>query len=333
VSDPFAAPINDAAPKAAAHDGPAKLPGANGKVNGIHLGGVDALHDAAPKAAPQALREAVAEPKPPSPAPDASALSKDQPKSLDDGAKRESPRSSSGADIDPAVEEALIPRRRRGGTHPMAYAFIAAASVFSGVAAYVLFIKAPPQPQIVVVQAAPVLVSATPSATPDDKSQVEVGDLSTAPSGARPLLGKPWPKSSASASAPGPASPLDTSGLMQNGPSGPAAAGPSGPSAAGGQLSQGEMNGVVSSNQPRVRRKCWQPALDGSPPNGPKNARVTVNITIAPSGAVDSASASGAEKDFPGLSSCIASQVKSWKFPASGGSTQVSVPFVFAGQG
>ena len=92
------------------------------------------------------------------------------------------------------------------------------------------------------------------------------------------------------------------------------------------------MNGVVASNQPRVRRKCWQPALDGAPANGPKNARVNVNISIAASGSVDSASASGAEHDFPGLASCIAGMVKGWKFPPSGGSTQVAVPFVFAGQ-
>jgi hypothetical protein len=92
------------------------------------------------------------------------------------------------------------------------------------------------------------------------------------------------------------------------------------------------MNGVVAQNQPRVRRKCWQPALDGQSANGPKNARVTVNITIGASGSVDSASASGAERDFPGLASCIGGMVKGWKFPPSGGSTQVTVPFLFAGQ-
>ncbi len=55
-------------------------------------------------------------------------------------------------------------------------------------------------------------------------------------------------------------------------------------------------------------------------------------IVIGPSGAVQSASASGGEKDFPGLSSCVAGQMQGWKFPPSGGSTPVDVPFVFAGQ-
>jgi hypothetical protein len=55
-------------------------------------------------------------------------------------------------------------------------------------------------------------------------------------------------------------------------------------------------------------------------------------ITIGANGSVESASASGSEKDFPGLSSCIAGQMKGWKFPASSGSTPVAVPFVFAGQ-
>jgi hypothetical protein len=156
---------------------------------------------------------------------------------------------------------------------------------------------------------------------------VEVGDISQV-SSARPRLGAPLPKGSAAPSTS--AAPLDTSSFVPNVP-GPATAPPSGP-AAGGQLSQGEMNGVVAQNQPRVRRKCWQPALDGAPANGPKSARVMVNMTIAPSGNVESASASGAEREFPGLASCIAGMVKGWRFPASSSSTTVNVPFVFAGQ-
>jgi hypothetical protein len=104
------------------------------------------------------------------------------------------------------------------------------------------------------------------------------------------------------------------------------------PPSGGGQLSQGEIQGVVSQNQPLVKRKCWQPALEARPPNGPSNARVNGSLVIGPSGAVESASANGAEKDFPGLAPCIAARMKNWKFPASGGSTPVNVPFVFAGQ-
>ncbi len=105
-----------------------------------------------------------------------------------------------------------------------------------------------------------------------------------------------------------------------------------GPDPSLGQLSAGEIQGVVASNQPRVRKRCWQPALDGAGANASPNARVSGKIVIGPSGSVESASASGGEKDFPTLASCIAGQMRGWKFPPSGGSTPVNVPFVFAGQ-
>jgi hypothetical protein len=297
LGDPFApAPSPFIAPASPA--APLGAPAANGapKSNGFHIAnGVDAVPPADAAKPPVAA----AAPKP------------------------------AVVDIDPALEAALVPRR--GNTHPMAYAFIAAAAVFGGVAAYVLLSKPPPPPQIVVLQAPPTAAppTATASAVADDKVTVDVGDPLTVGSAARPGLGKGWPKASASA-APHDVTPLDTSSFVTNVP-GPQANAPSGPSA-GGTLSQGEMNGVVAQNQPRVRRKCWQPALDGQSANGPKNARVTVAIGIGASGNVESASASGAERDFPGLATCIAGMVHGWKFPPSGGPTQVNVPFVFAGQ-
>jgi hypothetical protein len=314
VADPFSAPKSDAA----------KAPGVNGKANGVHLNGGAAVAQPDPFAL-DARDAGLA--KAPVPV--------DAPVKPEVATPKPIVRNTSSADIDPAVEEALIPRRR-GGSSPMAWAFVAAAAVFGGVAAYVIFLKPPPPPQIVVVQgAAPAPAAPSPS-TLADPARVEVGELSTAPSStARPALGKPWPKSSGTSGAPAApgvaAAPLDTSGIVNNVP-GPQAEAPSGPSNAGGQLSAGEINGVVTANQPRIRRKCWQPALDGSPPSGPKSARINVNLTIGPSGNVESASASGAERDFPGLSSCVASSVQTWKFPASGGSTPVQVPFHFAGQ-
>ena len=89
---------------------------------------------------------------------------------------------------------------------------------------------------------------------------------------------------------------------------------------------------VVAANQARIRKRCWQSALDSAGPNATGNARVQGKIVIGPSGAVQSATASGAERDYPGLSSCIAGQMQGWKFPPSSGSTPVNVPFVFAGQ-
>jgi len=232
-------------------------------------------------------------------------------------------------DVDPALEASLAPRR---GLHPMAYAFIAAVAVFSGVAAYVLIPRPPPQIVIVTAPAPTAVPGSVATAVPDKgDGQVEVGDLTTAPSGPAARLGGPRTKASATPTAVAASSPLDTSSFINNVP-GPAAVAPGGPAAGTGQLSQGEMSGVVAQNQPRVRRKCWQPALDGAATNAPKSARVTVQISIAAGGNVESASASGAERDFPGLASCIGGMVRGWKFPPSGGSTQVNVPFVFAGQ-
>jgi hypothetical protein len=89
---------------------------------------------------------------------------------------------------------------------------------------------------------------------------------------------------------------------------------------------------VVRTNQPGIRRRCWQQALDSRGSTGPTNARVSAQIVIGPSGAVQSATAGGAESDFPGLSSCIAARLKAWSFPPSSGSKTVNIPFVFAGQ-
>jgi predicted Zn finger-like uncharacterized protein len=294
LGDPFAAP----APQPAHAPEPAP---ANGKSNGFHRaeGGAALLavpHDAPPAAEPRHAPDA-----------DANKPSADE------------------------LEVAL--GRRKTGTHPMAYAFIAAAAVFGGVAAYALLYK--PQTKIVVVHDAPTNVptaSAAPSAAPGaDKGDVEVGDPSPAqPSGPVAKLGGPLhPKGPASATT---SAPLDTSGFMNNVP-GPAATAPSGGSgASAAPLSQGEVQGVVSQNTALVRRKCWQPALEARAQNGPTTVKITGSITVSGSGAVSDASASGGEKDFPGLSSCIAASMKRWKFPPSGGSSTFNVPFVFAGQ-
>jgi len=223
----------------------------------------------------------------------------------------------------------------------MAYAFIAMAAAFGGVAASVLLTK-PPPPPIVVAGPAPTTTSVAeskpdkPVEAPQNNPEEQPPEVANTPpeqpgAAPRPVAAaggaKPKPSASATTSAP-----IDMSGFNLNVPGPKAQAPTTAQTNSGGQLSQGEISGVVAQNQPLVRRRCWLPALDARAGQGPANARVNARITIGASGSVDSVSASGAEKDFPGLSSCIASRMKGWRFPASGGPTTVNVPFVFAGQ-
>lgn len=127
---------------------------------------------------------------------------------------------------------------------------------------------------------------------------------------------------------------LGLSGLSANGTKGPSeSSGPSSGSASGGgQLDQAQLSSVVQRYTPSVKRSCWQPALDGRDKDAPTSARVSVAITISPSGSVQDVNASGDPRGYRGLAQCIAGRVRGWQFPPSGGSTTVNVPFVFVAQ-
>lgn len=122
-------------------------------------------------------------------------------------------------------------------------------------------------------------------------------------------------------------------GLSGVGPSGgPATGGPSGATGGGSQLDSGQIQSTVSRYTGSVKRRCWQPALDARAKDAPMTAKVTVTITVGGSGSVQGATTTGDPRGYTGLASCIASSVRSWQFPASGGTTIANVPFVFAGQ-
>jgi hypothetical protein len=122
-------------------------------------------------------------------------------------------------------------------------------------------------------------------------------------------------------------------GLSGLGPSGgPATGGPSGTSNNGAQLDGGQIQSTVSRYTGSVKRRCWQPALDARAKDAPMTAKVTVTITVNGSGSVQNATTTGDPRGYSGLANCIASSVRSWTFPASGGTTIANVPFVFAGQ-
>jgi hypothetical protein len=87
---------------------------------------------------------------------------------------------------------------------------------------------------------------------------------------------------------------------------------------------------VVARNREAVSRRCWKPALAAHPASAP-SARVSAALSIEPSGSVGTASAAGAEKEFPGLAACVEAELKTWTFPAAGGTTKVQIPFSFSG--
>lgn len=124
-------------------------------------------------------------------------------------------------------------------------------------------------------------------------------------------------------------------GLSALGPSGPNvgnASPGSTPVGGGGQLDGAQTQATVARYTGSVKRSCWQPALDARTPDAPASARVTVSITVGGTGSVQGVTTSGDPRGYPGLANCIGARVRAWQFPATGGTTTVNVPFVFAAQ-
>lgn len=94
-----------------------------------------------------------------------------------------------------------------------------------------------------------------------------------------------------------------------------------------GELSADQIRTVVNRERAAVQR-CYETAarMSGQAPR----LRVDVDVTIGASGTVTSATARG--PGFGNISECIERSVRRWRFPASGSSTQTSIPFVFQGR-
>lgn len=238
-------------------------------------------------------------------------------------------------------------RRNRGrGWSPWAAALVAFAGCFGAVAAYKIF-DAPAQPggpgspavSATANSASPETPpsedpaaspdATAPSSSTDGPSPVPPTSL-TSPVGAGGLAkpsaaGKGQPSAARSAKPKAGGDPSDPFGPMVDGPS---SDGPSGSGDGGGRgLSSGQVSAVVGANRRSVSRRCL--ALVRAAQQ--ISAKVSVSITIGASGAVSSISTGGG-KNVPGLSSCVAGRVRSWRFPSAGGTTRVSVPFTFIAQ-
>lgn len=229
------------------------------------------------------------------------------------------------------------PARERKGMHPFAYAMIAMAAVFGGVAAWVLLKPAPQQVIVVQSAAAPTVpgLAAAPPPPPTSEPSAEASASEPKGTGPKVASGGPGAKTTAdpgASSKPGDPPP-NLGGSFDQGVGGPnSGPGKDGASSGRGQLSEGEISGVVQRNMAGVRRRCWQPALDARSASAPKSARVSTSVTISPSGSVSSVSASGSETHFPGLASCIGGAIRGWQFPPSDGPTTVNIPFSFNAQ-
>jgi len=158
---------------------------------------------------------------------------------------------------------------------------------------------------------------------------------------AKPALAIPpsvTPSATAPAAAPGAApaksGPSLLSGLNTLQTPGPAASARApGSGVAGGiGLDATAIQRTVRRYSPAVRQNCWQRALNARAPGVPSSAKVTATITVEPTGRVQSVSASGAPRGYPGLAHCIEDAVKGWMFPRSAGETVTNVPFMFVGQ-
>jgi TonB family protein len=251
---------------------------------------------------------------------------------LDDGARKS------------LVQEIALGVRKQVGLHPAAYVLIAIAFGFGVTGAIVLFTRdqspAPPPTIQVVTVTAPSLPGAAPTEiAPADSVAMNTDTLPVARQGggtSRPIAGGDSAKTQAEepvkTDSKGTATPRVGLG---NGPAidGPSLSGPGQGSGSNlpSELDQSDIERVVASQRASVRRACWDSAIAERSSNTPKSAKVTVSISIAPSGNVSNASATGGD-GYPGLASCVAQRVRTWKFPPSAGTSRATIPFSFVVQ-
>ena len=93
-----------------------------------------------------------------------------------------------------------------------------------------------------------------------------------------------------------------------------------------GALDREAIREVISQQQPRFRH-CYVRLLQNNPDT--PAVRVTVRFTVGSDGAVSDVAIAGSTSEDPTFVDCIRNVAQSLSFPASGGSTTVSYPFVF----
>jgi hypothetical protein len=119
--------------------------------------------------------------------------------------------------------------------------------------------------------------------------------------------------------------PLDLKGLTGSvAPTDDPGGGGDTPRVPGQCISGGQVQQVIGLHRVALQRSCWERSASQKP-----SANVTVSLTIGGDGSAQGVSASG---DDPAVASCIANDVRGWRFPAMGCSQPTSIPFHFVRQ-
>ncbi len=125
---------------------------------------------------------------------------------------------------------------------------------------------------------------------------------------------------------------FDSLGAPVAGPSARPRSGAASPGATGNSLSASQLQRTIATYQPRVKTRCWERVAASASRDAPPSARLELSITVQGDGRVTRVKASGDPKGYDGLATCIEQQVARWEFPATGGLTEVTVPFYFVAQ-
>ncbi len=224
----------------------------------------------------------------------------------------------------------------RTRTPVFAWLAVVVALAFGVTIGFVVFSKQkPPETVVKYIEVPAKGEAAAAAATGDPQASEATGASSAVAAKSRPGTSKAAGTKVAEAQADKGGGLSGLKGLSGLSPSGPGVSGTTPgttPAGGGGQLDAAQTQSTVARYTGSVKRSCWQPALDARDPNAPTSARVMLTITVGPSGSVQNVTTSGEPRGYPGLASCIAGRVRAWQFPASGGTTTVNVPFVFAAQ-
>lgn len=103
---------------------------------------------------------------------------------------------------------------------------------------------------------------------------------------------------------------------------------PTPPPKANAEFDMAGVERVVAAHRSGVRRTCWERG-QGSDVDKAPSASVTIYARVAPDGSVESTTSVGSAPTDKAVGACVEKQVRTWRFPAPGTATSVTIPFRF----